>query len=96
MFGVPGPACAFAQAGFDLVLTDTDVIWFKDPVAILKQYSQVGRPCLHCCVKSLNLAIAAQLHGIICTATLLNSGILGQVRAMHCMPSKVPASCLLP
>lgn len=31
------------QAGFDLVLSDTDVVWFKDPVAILHEYPQVRR-----------------------------------------------------
>ncbi len=28
------------QAGLHLVLTDTDVIWFRDPVSILHEYTQ--------------------------------------------------------
>ena len=34
------------QHGFNLVLTDTDVVWFKDPNEILQENKQVGERAL--------------------------------------------------
>ena len=35
------------QLGFDLVLSDTDVVWFKDPLQVFKDFPTVRPACNH-------------------------------------------------